>query len=149
MQKAQQATNNWNPHYEYIWSPTDPNDIGDALRDQTSSYYQGKFQDTIRYLRPPNDVAVTFNEYHSQACQRVCSLKRVNLRTRLGPAWFDKECKEKRIEAIKAGENVNNEEDRAHLAIKCREYRALKQQKKRQHNAACIVLLLHTIETKR
>ena len=45
-----------------------------------------------------------------------------------GPKWFDRELKDKRIAAIKAGEHVVCEVDKQHINV-CKDYRSHRQRK--------------------
>ena len=51
---------------------------------------------------------------------------------------YDRECRSKRSQAIKAGERAVTNEELVKLKEKCKEYRACKQRKKRAFKNSCI-----------
>ena len=104
----------------------------------TIKYYHDKFIDSMVLLKKSDEVAECFNKYISQACERVCKTERVKGHRSRGVAWFDRECREKRVEAIKAGERVESDADFNTLNIKCKEYRSLKQRKQRGYKQHCV-----------
>ena len=82
-----------------------------------------------------NEVANLFNSYVLKSCNRVCKLKKKRkLRKRKFRRvdWFDQECRNKRRDAIKAGERVFTEADKINLITKTKAYKTCTQQKKRQ-----------------
>ena len=77
----------------------------------------------IQLLTNVNCVVTAYTDYFSQACYRACGIKRVKPRQRLGPGWFDAEC---RFDAVRAGSAVVTANDRDKYIDLCRRYWALK-----------------------
>ena len=74
-------------------------------------------------------VANKFDQYITQACDRVFTKVPCVRRNKKGPAWYDSECWLKRSQAIEAGERVTDPEQKQRQLAACREYRATKQSK--------------------
>ena len=107
--------------------------------DDESVLYHNKIIECICNLDDVNAVANRFDQYMSQACDRVltrvpCTRKN----KKRGPAWYDSECRLKRSLAIRAGERVTNPTQRENQLAACREYRATKQRKQRKFLSKCI-----------
>ena len=60
-------------------------------------------------------------------------MRRVKPYRSRGPLWFDSDCKRARYDAVAAGERGDQD-----CTEKCRNYRNLKQRKKRQFKQSCI-----------
>ena len=91
-----------------------------------NSVYENKNVDT---------VATNFNSYVLEACKKVFTLKRIKKgSSRFHKAkWFNKQCRERRNEAMKAGERIMTNEDKQILKQTTKAYNAYKQRKKRQY----------------
>jgi hypothetical protein len=61
----------------------------------------------------------------------------VHLRVFEGPPWFDRQCKDLRSRAIRAGERVNTDLERASAIEASKTYRAVKQKKERAYKIEC------------
>ena len=129
----------WEQQYRYNWHQNDMGTLKMTLNDSRSLCFIRDFRDCITDLKCTDEVASKFSMYISQACDRVLKVSRVTgKRSRNGPAWYDKELRCKRSEAIRAGERILCESDRQTLVEKCREYRSCKQKKERAHIRNCI-----------
>lgn len=127
-----QMDSTWSPIYKYVCS--DINDMNHtmlALHDNTSDYHYNIYRDSIRQLKGTDCVAQSFSYFVKQACDRSLVSKRVNPSRPTGPTWFDRECRQSRSIAIRAGERLETVKDRERAVQKCREYRSFKQKKKR------------------
>ena len=82
-------------------------------------------------------VAKSLTEHFGQACYRAYGIKRVDQKRQSDPNCLDAECRTKRNEAIKAGAHVESDADRDPLVATCKQYRSLKQRKKRAFNKRC------------
>ena len=79
---------------------------------------------TLVELEDTNGVASAFNEYVTQAVDRVCVISKPTGRVKNnGAPWFDKECRQKRAVAIQAGHRVESIGDRQTQIEACRQYR--------------------------
>ena len=133
----------WSSCYKYVWYPADLTELMKTLKDQNSEYYLGQFRDSIVSLKSVELVAERYNQYLMQACDRVCKLTKVRNRPRaMGPGWFDRDCRLKRSEAVTAC-RYNS----ANVTLTCKEYRSLKQMKKRQYQRKCIADLENAFES--
>ena len=129
----------WHVMHKYIWSQRALDDLQSAMFDDESVLYHNKIIECICNLDDVNAVANRFDQYMSQACDRVltrvpCTRKN----KKRGPAWYDSECRLKRSLAIRAGERVTNPTQRENQLAACREYRATKQRKQRKFLSKCI-----------
>ena len=132
------VTSDWSPIYKYVWSRDTTGLLNGVLKDELSKFYQSKFIEAVTEQHSLQEIAQNFTEYFSQACQRTFGMKRVNVRRRPGPLWFDAECKQGRIPAIQASERITSDGDFDFAMEKCREYRALKQRKQRTFRESCV-----------
>ena len=90
-------------------------------------------------LSETEDVANAFDAYLTQAITRECQyIRGGNKMNNKKLPWYDKECRLKRSEAIKAGERVVCERDRCIQYTPCKNYRSCKQRKKREYRARCV-----------
>ena len=125
---------NWNRHEKYVWSHADLETIKVALKDTMSMSYYDKFRSEIIEQNSTNEVAGALSALVAQACNRTCPTRSTGATgNRRHAPWFDKECRAKRIEAVKAGERATSHQDYKILSEKCKEYRSCKQRKKREH----------------
>ena len=90
--------------------------------------------DALADLRGTNEIATTDNDLITQAADRAF---RVTWGVRgsrcMAPRWYDAECRRLRSQAVKAGENLASEHDKANLTAICRQYKSFKQKKKRSY----------------
>ena len=102
------VTSDWSPIYKYVWSRDTTGLLNGVLKDELSKFYQSKFIEAVTEQHSLQEIAQNFAECFSQACQRTFGMKRVNIRRRPGPLWFDAECKQGRITAIQASERIQS-----------------------------------------
>ena len=92
----------WTACTKYVWTKSQLPLINSALNDNISEPFHSEFINAIIDLRGVENVAVAFNDYVNQACERVCNLRKAKPhKKRRGPAWFDPECRSKRSEALR------------------------------------------------
>ena len=131
---------NWAPHVKYMWNANDLPNIQHALCDEISVPFHEQIQQALSDGVSTDHVANAVNALVGQACERACTTKSnafVKHKYK-GPGWYDKECRLKRSQAVKAGERVVTDEQRIELENRCREYRSCKQRKKRNFKESCI-----------
>ena len=64
------------------------------------------------YMTTSNEIAMRLTEYITQAADRVFEKKVVKpSKSRKSPEWYDKECRQLRGEAVKAGERTISDGD--------------------------------------
>ena len=93
------------------------------LNDDLSKNFMERFHTSLAQYENVQNVATAFTDFFSPACYRA--------------HWFDSQCREKRIETINAGARIESDRDRETLVAKCKNYRSLKQRKKRAYNKKC------------
>ena len=87
----------WEYDTKYTWSHETLNDLRCILKDDLSNKYRIQFMDDIALMLPANEVAKSLTDYLTQAIDCVYPKRTTNpLPMRRGPAWFDRECREKR-----------------------------------------------------
>ena len=107
--------------------------------DFQSTLFRQNVLNTLVELEDTNRVAFAFNEYVTQAVDRVCIISKPTGRVKdKGAPWFNKECRQKRTVAIQAGHRVESTEDRQTQIEACRQYRAHKQRKRREYLSNCV-----------
>ena len=118
---------------KYQWQNSDLESILHTLTDDISLIYLNKFQDCMLELKSANDIGVHLNEYVCQAINRVCPAREISNKhkTRNGPSWFDRECRQLRSEALKLSERAVTNAERDTAMDVCKQYRAKKQLNKR------------------
>ena len=126
------STHTWTPVYKYTWNQDGLDKLDHVLNDNTSENSKEVFYTSVLLNANVDTVATSFTEYFGQACYRIYGIKRVNQKRQSDPNWFDAESRAKRNEAIKAGAHVESDADRDTLVATCKQYRSLKQQKKRR-----------------
>ena len=125
------GTSNWYSTYKYIWTKKDIHQISSVLEDTISKNYRNVFIDSVCQLNKVENVSRAFNNYMTQAFDRIFEKRRVKDKCRpRGPAWFDNECKRMRNQALQAGKNMQYDDNNASANTACREYRRIKQYKK-------------------
>ena len=135
---------NWDSQLKSQWTQNELPNIKLALCDEIAICHRNKIKDALVDRKCTNSIASAFNSYIEQACKRTCPVKTTHgTRKARGPRWYDRECRNKRSQAIKAGERAVTNEELTNLKEKCNEYRACKQRKKRafffyQWNRNCI-----------
>ena len=89
-------------------------------------------------------------EYITQAADRVFEKKVVKpSKSRKSPGWYDKECRQLRGEAVKAGERTISDGDIRDLLQKSQAYKACKQRKTRQYRRNAILEIEETYNKNR
>ena len=115
--------------------------INEMVNDNASDFYRKQFEDNTINMASANDVAKAYNNFITQACQRVCYIRQINLKkTKYKAAgWFDTECRIARTEALRACETAN-QGHMSHIdAVKtCKNDRSAKQRKRRQFGRECL-----------
>ena len=107
--------------------------------DFQSTLFRQNVLNNLVELEDTNRVASAFNEYVTQAVDRVCIISKPTGRIKnKGAPWFDKECRQQRAVAIQAGHRVESIEDRQTQNEACRQYRTHKQRKRREYFNNCI-----------
>ena len=117
------------------------NYLTSSLHYDLSFHYHSKILEALSERVCTNGVAVALNTYIKQACKRACHVTRYpskSPKSIRGSRWYDKECRIKRSQAVKAGERIVTCEQRVEMLDKCKEYRACKQRKKRAYKNAII-----------
>ena len=113
-------------------------------------YERRPVKDVLSELADTTSVATLFNNFLSQAIERVCCVTDPAVRGKINKApWFDKECREKRSRAIEAGHRADCTTDRRKQLEACKDYRADKQRKQRQYHAECVRTIIETYESNR
>ena len=134
----------WRNLTRYKWSREELANLSELMHDSYSDPYIQEFMESIAVLAHPNDVAISFDKYIAQACERTMVTETVKShRPRNRVPWYDHECREKRSIAIKSGERVHSEIDRQNQRQACRDYKACKQRKQRTFHRKCIVDIEH------
>ena len=130
---------NWEPHTRYIWTRDKLSELTVTMIDGVSDSYKQACLQSVADLCDVDSVARNFDNYISQACRRTFSHDARTCRKHTkDPAWYDAECRRKRVHAITAGECISNDEDREKQITACQQYRACKQRKKRAYEKRCI-----------
>ena len=105
-----------------------------VLQDEESRISYQKIIDGITRTDPTDDVGNLLNNHIIQAVNKVfASRQSMPKSKRRGPAWFDRECRDKRSAVIRAGERAETAKDFADLIDKSKSYKACKQTKRRAH----------------
>ena len=129
----------WQSQWKYQWTTSELPNIKLALCDDISTNHQLKIKEALADRKCTDIVAAAVNSFLEQACRRTFPLHiSQRLRNNRKPCWYDKECRNKRSQAIKAGERVVTVEQKKYFKEKCNEYRSCKQRKKRAFKNSCI-----------
>ena len=119
---------------------TDEDDREPWITDEISVDYREQILQSISNLEHVGEIAENFDLYFKQACDRTFPTIHVmvgkNSRKKAG--WYDNQCRALRSRAVATGQRVTLAADRDVHAAACREYRACKQRKQRQHYAKCM-----------
>ena len=133
------SVNDWEPHYRFIWNKHELNRLGSVINDSTSIEYRESFLDSLSNIEDIDTVATKFDSYISQACQRSFSIKKCHKKIiRKRSPWFDKQCRDLRYKAVKAGERIIEQSDRLEHQKACKAFKACKQRKKRNYKLKSI-----------
>ena len=134
-----------------VWTKSQLPLINSALNDNISESFHSEFINAILDLRDVENVAIAFNDYVNQACERVCNRRKAKpRRKRRGPAWFDPECQFKRFEALRLCDLASRDIEEITSAVQsCKSYKATKQHKKREYMRRCLQQLETAFDTKR
>ena len=90
--------------------------------------------DDIALILPANVVAKSLTDYLTQAIDRVYPKRTTRpCPRRRGQAWFDRECREKRREAVRAGQRAETASDFEYLDNKTKAHKTCKQLTKRAY----------------
>ena len=92
----------------------------------SSKEFYDEFVNSINDMKCVDNMAESFGNYIKQACDRLFQKKPIVPKQDTRPHWFDRECRTYRNDAITASKSG----DAGDTVIKCREYRACKQQKR-------------------
>ena len=126
--------------FKYVWSMNGVPKINEMLNDNASDFYRKQFEDNMINMVSANDVAKANDNLITQACGRVCDIRRIKLQKRQhkAPGWFDTECRMARAEALRAFETAN-QGHMSHIdAVKtCKKNRSAKRRKRRQFRRDC------------
>ena len=139
----------WDKQHNYKWTQADLIKITPALTDDIGNENWKYVKEAMISLCDSNEVAqapdgklyFAFN----RACGKNPSAKYCNKVTNIGSRlkWFDHELKEKRHQAIEAGQHVTTQAEKQIHITACRNYRKLRQRKQRDFHRDCI----HELET--
>ena len=131
----------WGIQYKYKWLKDDLPKICDCLTDEIGCADRACLKDHIVSMNCTNDVVSAFNKMMSHAFEILIPVLPVKNKRECkasGPKWFDRELKDKRIAAIKAGEHVVCEVDKQQHRNACKDYRSHRQRKKRKYQRYCV-----------
>ena len=118
----------WEYNTKYMWSHKTLHDLRCILEDDLCNKSRIQFMDDIALMSPANEVAKSLTDYLTQAIDRAYPKHTVRPHSRRrGPAWFDQECREKRGEAVRAGERAETSSDFEYFNNKIKAYRTCKQ----------------------
>ena len=140
----------WNLCNKYSWTQESLDNLIYVISDNESEMSLNSLLQCITNLCDTNIIAEKFDDFISQACQRVLKFSSCNRQNnKYVPPWYDNECRHKRSLAIKAGERVYSVMERENQNAFCREYRACKQRKQREYNRKCIEDIRTAYDTNR
>jgi hypothetical protein len=124
-------------HIKYRWEREDLPHLHNTICDDTSQSYLSLFYDRVSDQKDVNIIADQFHLYFDQALSRTfcksCGQSKSNVHR---PEWFDDECLALCNRALNS-KCVNDS------AVNCREYRRVKQGKKREHTRQLVAKLDH------
>ena len=123
---------NWKPMYKYRWNKDNLPRLQRTLSDEQSVQSRDKFLGSIINLDHTEYVTHNFINYFQQACSRTFTLQQVKYKNNIKPMWFDKECADKRLDIINTNRMLTSDSQQNEIKDKCKQYRAMKQRKKRQ-----------------
>ncbi len=119
---------------KFLWNDENKTELYSCLFDEIGTQHLNRFYDSIRELDSVENVAVKFNEYIVQACQR--SLKCTKGQSKKSSnfpvnPWFDSDCKKAKADYHRAVRAVKSEEEITYLE---KQYKRIKRRKKRNFN---------------
>ena len=86
---------NWTYHKKYKWSTDDLPKINSVMKDAQSKKHRERVIDALSELADTTSVATLFNNFLTQAIERVCCVTNPAVRGKVNKApWFDTECRE-------------------------------------------------------
>ena len=125
----------WELFDQFVWNKNDIPKIEKIFEGKTSSLDYTSFVESMSSNENSDDVARLFNTFFIKSCKQAVKTKRsrkLRKRKYRRLKFFDKECSEKRIDAIKAGSCVITHSDQVNLSRKTKAYKACIQRKKRR-----------------
>ena len=122
----------WQVTHKYIWHRDSLSQLPRIMCDERSQLFHDDLCDSISHLCDIDIVAGKLDLYISQACERAFSRTSCVRKHKKGPAWFDSECRLKR---------VTNIEQRQRQQDACRRYGACKQKKQRIYTINVLAIL--------
>ena len=129
----------WDDYCRYEWKKDNLSKLRNVIHDEISSQYRNDFITSVVELESVDIVSNQFNSYINQTIQRSFELKPIKIKHRKSSSkWFDKECKDFRNKAITAGERTETQSDRIIHDLACKQYKSLKQRKKRIYKQKCV-----------
>ena len=140
----------WASLKKYRWSSNALLNLNYVMNDAISEQHREEFLAALSELKDTDLVAELFSAYLSQAVDRVCTGATITNRAKSnGAPWFDRECRDKRSIAIKAGHRVECDKDKENQIKACKDYRAHKQRKRRQYYNNCTRTIVDVYESNR
>ena len=125
----------WTQYDKFIWNKDNIENLKESLTDDTAADYMEAIMSSMSNGDHTDEVASNLDKYIQQACHRSFKVRKSKKPSKCHKhpsiRFWDKECSERRADAIKAGERVETDEDKAKLADTCKVYRACIQRKKR------------------
>ena len=125
----------WGLGDRFLWDKTDLPKLEKVFEGKSTSVDYTSFINSLTCNDDSDQVASLFNTFFIKSCKHVLKTKRsrkFRKRKFRRINFFDKECRQKRIDAIKAGARVVSHSDRINLISKTKAYKACIQRKKRQ-----------------
>ena len=141
----------WNLCNKYFWTQESLDNLIYAISDNESEISLNSLLQCITNLCDTNVIAEKYDDYISQACQRVFKFSSCNRQNNKYVPPLYNECRHKISLAIKAGERVYSvmERENQNQIAFCREYKACKQRKHREYNRKCIEDIRTACDTNR
>ena len=135
-----QLISRWYAMSKYVWHEADLPKLSNILEDTTSVSYYNKFKDSLTELHDSNKVALSYNNFVLQACDRQFHKINSNSsgKNKKRPQWYDTSCRLLRNKAIAAGKRIDSDSDRNLCVEACKTYRAYKQFKRRSYYHQCL-----------
>ena len=131
------AMSAWYNSYKYIWNRTSIGNLETALLDKQSGKYYSDFISSICCLEQPDAIAKNYSHYVNRAVESVFVKRKVKPASNRA-TWYDKECRTKRNEILSISRQSTDNSDRhVSIAIKNKEYRSIKQHKRRDFSKRC------------
>ena len=77
----------------------------------------------------PTEVVENYNLHIDQTLAKHFEKRNIKIKHNR-PIWFDRECKQKRLEAISSAKKGKSQDNTTHINDKCKLYNSMKQRKK-------------------